>query len=76
VLLHEALQSLHVEAVVHVGVPFQSGRKKVLVAEASLCSELLVFHVVVGQSGQLAALPGEVAHVERLMDGPEEDQAV
>jgi len=76
VFLHEALNRLHVQAVVHVGVPLQSGREQVFVSKSGFPGVLLKLLVGMRQSGELAAFPREVADVEGVMEGAEEHQSV
>jgi len=76
VLFHEPLYCLHVQPVVHVGVPLESRSEQVLVAEAGFACELGELAVSVLESGQLSSLPREVAHVEGVVKGPEEYETV
>jgi len=76
VFLHEALDRLHMETVVHVRVPLKSGRVKIFVSKAGFPLVLLVLLIHVCKSGEFAALPGKVANVEGVMEGAEEHQSV
>ena len=74
--LEEGFDRLHVQPVVLVWVPFQGWSVQVSVSEIGLDRVLLVLHVVVVHSRELASLPGEVAHVEGVVQGPEEQHPV
>ena len=75
-LFEEALQGLHLQTVEDVGLPLEGGSEEQTVAVARAGHELLVLHVAMGQTGQLAALPAvmrlEPAHVQ----ASEEEHAV
>ena len=75
-LFHEAFDSLHVEAVVHVGVPLQSRSEEVFVTEADFSRVLLILHVAVGESWKFAALPAEVSNVETVVERAEENESI
>ena len=55
------LDALHVEAVVHILLPFEGRGVEKFVTHGCSIQELLVLHIVVRQSGQLASLPGVVS---------------
>ena len=57
VLLEERLDYLHVHSVVHVGVGLESWGQQMLRPQASSIEELRVLLVVIGEAGDLAALP-------------------
>ena len=63
-------------AVVHVRVELKGWSQQKLIAHASVHHELLVLHIVVSQPGELASLPGEVTHVEGVMERTEEEESV
>ena len=67
---HELLDLLNVLPVVDIGVGFESRSEEQLVPHAHVVGELDVLVVVVRESGQLASLPGVVAHVEPSVLGP------
>ncbi len=75
-LFHEMFEVLHVQAVVHVWVELQCRCQKKFVAQAYIGYKLLIFHVVVGQAGQLASFPTVMTDVKAVMEGPEEDDPV
>ena len=75
-LFKERLDCFHVQPVVLIRVPFQGRGVQVSVSEIGLDRVLLVLHVVVVHSRELASLPGEVAHVEGVVQGPEEQHPV
>lgn len=76
VLLEERLDYLHVHSVVHVGVGLESWGQQMLRPQASSIEELRVLLVVVGEAGDLAALPVQVAHVGGPVQWDEEEEAV
>ena len=73
VLLEEFLEGLHVQAVVDIGVPVEGRLMDGSVPPASGGGVLLVAHVVVRESGELAALPAEVALVPTHVQAAEEE---
>ena len=75
-LLDELLEPFHLEAVVDIRVRFKSWLHDRRIPPARGNGVLLVAHVVVGESGQLAALPAEVALVPGHVQRAEEDQPV
>ena len=75
-LLKESLDLLHVQSVVCIGVPLESWGMKVGVSMFRGVGILLILHVVMCHSWELATLPGEVADVERVVEGTEEEHAV
>ena len=75
-LFHKPFYSLHVKAVVHVGVPLQSWCKQVLVAETDFGGVLLILHVAVRKSRQFASLPAKMAYIETVVERPEKYESV
>ena len=75
-LFHESLDLLHVHSVVGVRVPFECWCVNVGVSEACRCRILLILHIVVRHSWELATLPREVSDVEGVVEWPEEEHAV
>jgi len=76
VLAVERFNGVHVEGVVHVGVPFEGGLLEQFAAVADLIHEFLILHVTVRESWQLAALPRVVADVDAVVERPEEEETV
>ena len=74
--LEEGFDRLHVQPVVLVWIPFQGWSVQVSVSEIGLDGVLLILHVIVVHSWQLASLPREVADVERMMQRSEEQHPV
>ena len=75
-LLHEPSDVFLVRIVVEVLLPLQSGRVEHLRPPASAGHLLLDFLISVGESGNLASLPVEVALVEGILHGDKEEEAV
>ena len=75
-LLQELLETFHLEAVVNIWVRIKSRLHNSRVSPASCNGVPLVAHVVVGESGQLASLPAEVALVPGHVQRAKEDQPV
>ena len=74
-LFQEGLNTALMGIVDEVGVPLEGGRVEELVTVAGRDIHFLKFLIVVGQSGQLAPLPVEVAFVPRVVHRAEEEQA-
>ena len=75
-LFEEALKALHLETVVHIGVPLECRLEQGAVPPSPSCRVLLVAHIVVRQTRKFAALPAEVALVPAHVQGTEEEHAV
>ena len=67
VLLLESFEGLHMETVIDIWVPFESWLLKGGVSPASAHDILLILHIIVRQSGELATLPAEVALIPTLV---------
>lgn len=76
VLFEETFELFQVEAVHHIGLPLESGLEENVLSPASAPSEVLVFHIVVAQTGQLSELPAEVSLIPTHVDASEEEEAV
>ena len=74
--LEESLESLDLQAVVDIGVPFERWLIQGACSPASGRGVLLIFHVVVRHARQLASLPAEVTLVPGHVQGAEEEQTV
>ena len=66
-LLEESFDAFHVQAVVLVRLPLESGRSQILGTKAGAHGVFLVALVEVRHTWQLSAFPTEVAQVERVM---------
>ena len=75
-LLQELLETLHLKAVVDIRVPVEGSLVDGPISPAGGSGVLLVAHIVVGESGELAPLPAEVALVPTLVQAAEEEQSV
>ncbi len=75
-LFEELLESLLVQSVVHIGVPFKSWLEEGSVSPAGGAGVLLVAHIVVRQSGELASLPAEMSLVPGHVQGAKEEKAI
>ena len=76
VLAVEGFYSVHVERVVYVRVPLDGRRLHQFCTVAHLHDEFLVLHVAMGETGELAALPGVVANIDTVVERTEEEETV
>ena len=75
-LLEELLESLHLQAVVDVGVGVKCWCHDGRLPPACCHEVLLAAHVVMRESGQLASLPTEVTLVPGHVQRAEEEQPI
>ena len=74
--LEEGFDRLHVQPVVLVWVPFQGWSVQVSVSEIGLDTVLLILHIIVVHSWQLASLPRVVTQEAGLMQRHKPNHAV
>ena len=75
-LFHKTFNGLHVESVVHVGVPFKGRGEQVFVSESYLCRVLLILHITMSKSREFASFPTEMSHVEAVMKWAKEYESI
>ena len=75
-LPNELSDILFVHEIIVILLPIESGLVKELISHASIAYILLNLHVVVGQAGNSASLPGEHASIPSIIDRNEEEQSV
>jgi len=76
VLLEERLDVLDVHSVVLVGVSLEGRSLKHLVSSSAGIQELGILLIVVGQAGDLTALPCHVTQIDGAIKGQEEEHAI
>jgi len=76
VLLAEFLNVEHMSPVVVVLLPFESGRHQEFVSVAGTLYELLIAHIKLVKTRQLAKFPVVMTDVEGVMHGAQKDHAV
>jgi hypothetical protein len=76
VLLEEWLDVLDVHSVVLVGISLKGRSLKHLVSSTATIKELGVLLIVIGQAGDLTALPCHVTQIDRAIKGQEEEHAI
>ena len=76
VFLEEWLHILNVHSIVHVGVEFKCGCLQHLVSESAVVNKLGVLLVIVAETGDLAALPREMAQEVGTVHATQEEEAI
>ena len=76
VLAVEGFYSVHVKRVVYVRIPLDGRRLHQFGTVAHLHDEFLVLHVAMGETGELATLPGVVANIDTVVKRAEEEETV
>jgi hypothetical protein len=72
----ERFYSVHVERIVYVRVPLDGRSLHQFGTVSHLHDEFLVLHVAMGETRELAALPGVVANIDTVVERAEEEETV